>query len=330
MSVSRTQQLLALVVGLVAFAGESGASSTYASPAEAGGQWLVANENLGARWGRAETLGPLCTAEAIEAFRVPNLRLPTSYYWGASNTLAPKVIAVSPTCQKAFAAKVTLRAGRSHSSTWLSALAAACSPDRSWSGQLYANGIGGQHAGRGDGHRHRPFHAARAVAGSRPAGRRESGAGHIASTQRRRNQSLGPCATRAGIAFKREGCMRTKALLLAGLLLLPAPSQAVYNANLAGVVVDVVVYSDSDQVLFKLNSQPTTHPLCNPAYFAVGTDVDPTRRKVLLARLLLAKATGEPTNIGYDKDGACARPSWSSRQGRRMGSGSCRPCGSCR
>lgn len=100
--------------------------------------------------------------------------------------------------------------------------------------------------------------------------------------------------------------MRTKALLLAGLLLLPAPSQAVYNANLAGVVVDVVVYSDSDLVLFKLNSQPTTHPLCTPAYFAVGTDVDPTRRKVLLARLLLAKATGEPTNVGYDKDGACA------------------------
>lgn len=136
MSVSRTQQLLALVVGLVAFAGESGASSTYASPAEAGAQWLVANENLNASWGRAEEVRPLGTAEAIEALRALDLRLPA--YWGASNTLTPKVTAVSPTCQKAFAAKVTLRAGRSHSSTWLSALVAARSPDRSWSGDVYA------------------------------------------------------------------------------------------------------------------------------------------------------------------------------------------------
>jgi hypothetical protein len=100
--------------------------------------------------------------------------------------------------------------------------------------------------------------------------------------------------------------MRTNALLLAGLLLVCTPSQAVYNANMTGVVTDVLLYTDAHQVLFRLNNQPAAHPLCTPTYFAVGSDVDPTRRKVLLARLLLAKATGEQINIGYDKDGLCA------------------------
>ena len=100
--------------------------------------------------------------------------------------------------------------------------------------------------------------------------------------------------------------MKIRALLLAVLLLICGPTHAIYNANMAGVVSEVLLYTDSDYVLFKLNNQPTTHPACTATYFAVGSDVDPTRRKILIARLLLAKATGEQTNIGYDKDGACA------------------------
>lgn len=103
--------------------------------------------------------------------------------------------------------------------------------------------------------------------------------------------------------------MRWRAFVLASaisLFSLPQTTNAVYNANIVGRVTDVLVYTDYDFVLFRLDNQPAVHPLCNVNYFALSSDMDPGRRKSLLARLLLAKATGEPTNIGYDKEGACA------------------------
>ena len=85
-----------------------------------------------------------------------------------------------------------------------------------------------------------------------------------------------------------------------------SPVNAQYNANIQGVVTSVLVYTDNNLILVRLKNQPTTHPLCNPVYFAVGSDVDPKRIDRLLSRLLLAKTTGETVNIGYDNAGNCA------------------------
>ena len=80
-----------------------------------------------------------------------------------------------------------------------------------------------------------------------------------------------------------------------------------YNANVQGVVKDVMVYTTGDYIYFKLENQPTTHQSCNPVYFVVPETVPVNRRQMLLSRLLAAKATGEVTNIGYDQEGGCAK-----------------------
>jgi hypothetical protein len=94
------------------------------------------------------------------------------------------------------------------------------------------------------------------------------------------------------------------ALMTAVLSLTPA--QAGYNANMTGVVTEVLTYLDSTMILFRLDNQPTTHPLCNPVYFAVNVATDSEVRKQVLARLLVAKATGESVNIGYDNAADCS------------------------
>jgi hypothetical protein len=54
------------------------------------------------------------------------------------------------------------------------------------------------------------------------------------------------------------------------LLAFASASSAGYNANIQGVVKDVLTYP-SDLVLFRLSNQPTTHPLCRPEYFYMET-----------------------------------------------------------
>ena len=102
--------------------------------------------------------------------------------------------------------------------------------------------------------------------------------------------------------------MRKQVLKAVGLLTLslaPLGSQAYYNANISGVVTQVLTYPESGHILFVLNNQPS-HPTCNSSYFAfgdVGTEAVVNR---VYARLLLAHATGEPVNIGFDNAGDCA------------------------
>lgn len=95
------------------------------------------------------------------------------------------------------------------------------------------------------------------------------------------------------------------ALLLTNSFTIPS-AYAVYNANLAGVMQAVLHYDDSDLVLFRLVNQPTSHPLCNPSYFAIDPAVTADRRKAMVAHLLLALANKEEVNIGYDNAGNCA------------------------
>jgi len=79
-----------------------------------------------------------------------------------------------------------------------------------------------------------------------------------------------------------------------------------YDANTGGVVTDVLVYTDSNVILFKLANQPASHPACTAGFFALDSAISEQRLSRLYARLLSAKASGEAVNIGYDSVGNCA------------------------
>lgn len=89
-------------------------------------------------------------------------------------------------------------------------------------------------------------------------------------------------------------------------LFVSSNASAVYNANMSGVVTAVWTYTEHDTIYFQLSTQPATHPSCEPWAFVIPSEVPADRRKALLARLMMAKATGETINIGYDNAGDCA------------------------
>jgi len=98
-------------------------------------------------------------------------------------------------------------------------------------------------------------------------------------------------------------------LLLCIVLTTLSPSSALagYDANITGVVTEVLVYSDSNIVLFRLNNQPSSHPGCSSAqYFELFNVPEPMFGR-LYARLLAAKVSGEAINIGYDSVGSNCR-----------------------
>ena len=79
-----------------------------------------------------------------------------------------------------------------------------------------------------------------------------------------------------------------------------------YNANISGVVTQVLTYTGSDQILFRLNNQPSSHPQCNVDFFSIDPSLPADRRSVVLSRLLIAYSSGKPVNIGYDSEGDCS------------------------
>lgn len=89
-------------------------------------------------------------------------------------------------------------------------------------------------------------------------------------------------------------------------MLTSAPSFAIYNANMKGVVTQVSTYTDSNQIYFTLNTQPSSHPKCDHKLFSIDASVPTDRRSTLLSRLLAAHAMGEPITVGYDKEGDCS------------------------
>ncbi len=89
------------------------------------------------------------------------------------------------------------------------------------------------------------------------------------------------------------------------LLLAVTPGHAFYNANIQGVVTGVWTYDDRDSIYVHLDTQPTSHPTCNPLYFVIDPSLSADRRHMMHARLLLAYSSGEVINIGYDNAGNC-------------------------
>lgn len=97
-----------------------------------------------------------------------------------------------------------------------------------------------------------------------------------------------------------------KRLWLVLLMGLSGAVSAAYDANMKGVITDLMVYTYEDTIIIKLNNQPTSHPACNPSHFAIDATVPLDRRQAILSRLLTAYASKENVNIGYDSQGNCA------------------------
>lgn len=101
--------------------------------------------------------------------------------------------------------------------------------------------------------------------------------------------------------------MNLKCLLCLILLTLNVKTaSAGYDANITGVVTNVLTYTHADQVYFRIDNQPSTHPKCKVTYFSIDASIPPERRAQVLSRLLTAHASGKPVNIGYDKTGDCS------------------------
>ncbi|NOX27022.1 MAG: hypothetical protein GXP21_02295 [Gammaproteobacteria bacterium] len=102
--------------------------------------------------------------------------------------------------------------------------------------------------------------------------------------------------------------MKKIKLILIGIsLCLSQHALAVYNANIQGVVAEVITYTDRDDILFKLQNQPASHPECEANYFAIDINAQADRRHQVLARLLTALTSGNSLTIGYDGEGDCAQ-----------------------
>lgn len=91
-------------------------------------------------------------------------------------------------------------------------------------------------------------------------------------------------------AFKSAAIVTLAAITAGG------PARAEYNSNIVGVITNVLTY-DSGHFLFTLSAMPAG-PCAN--YFVVPGDIPVDGRQMLLSRALVAKASGESINIGYD------------------------------
>lgn len=74
------------------------------------------------------------------------------------------------------------------------------------------------------------------------------------------------------------------------------PARAEYNSNIVGVIINVLTY-DGGHFLFTLSAMPPG-PCAN--YFIVPGDIPVDGRQMLLSRALVAKASGEEINLGFD------------------------------
>lgn len=90
------------------------------------------------------------------------------------------------------------------------------------------------------------------------------------------------------------------------LAILPMFTHAGYNANFSGKITQVLTYTASAQILIRVEGQPSTHPQCTQLDFlAIDAATPDNVRQIVLSRIMMAYASGETVNIGYDKEGGC-------------------------
>lgn len=99
--------------------------------------------------------------------------------------------------------------------------------------------------------------------------------------------------------------MNKMALTIVSLLLSTLVS-ANYDNNFRGKVLDVLTYPYSKNILIRVEGQPSSHPVCSKFdYMAIDSNIDNEARQLVFARLLMAYASGESVNIGYDANDEC-------------------------
>ena len=85
----------------------------------------------------------------------------------------------------------------------------------------------------------------------------------------------------------------------------PECALATYDSNLSGIADSVYTYP-SGVLLIHLTNQPSSHPSCNPTYFAVDPSaIDANAMNRMFARLMTSYSMQEPITIGYDSQGDC-------------------------
>ncbi|EHK5111974.1 hypothetical protein I2702_004795 [Vibrio parahaemolyticus] len=94
-------------------------------------------------------------------------------------------------------------------------------------------------------------------------------------------------------------------LFLCLLMVFSSPAWAGYDKNIEGNITHIFTYP-SGLVLFKLANQPTSHPTCNPRYFAIGSDLKEAAANRMFSRLLTLHTSKTPAYVGYDSQGNCA------------------------
>ncbi len=78
-----------------------------------------------------------------------------------------------------------------------------------------------------------------------------------------------------------------------------------YDSNLSGVVTKVLTYA-SGRIYIVLENQPSSHPACEHKFFAIDNTLSSDIRSQMLSRALVAFASKQVLNIGYDGEGDCA------------------------
>jgi len=83
-------------------------------------------------------------------------------------------------------------------------------------------------------------------------------------------------------------------------------TQANYDANFRGKVLNVLTYTEHKKILIRVEGQPTSHPVCTRFdYLVIDSGIDDQARQMVFSRLLMAYASGEVINIGYDSVDEC-------------------------
>ena len=97
-----------------------------------------------------------------------------------------------------------------------------------------------------------------------------------------------------------------KYLVCLSIMLLPVTTLANYDKNFTGRITHVLTYTHTNELLIRVEGQPTSHPKCSQFdYMAIDSSIPADRRQVVLSRILLAYTSGKPVNIGYDSKDEC-------------------------
>lgn len=95
--------------------------------------------------------------------------------------------------------------------------------------------------------------------------------------------------------------------LFISFIFLSGAVNAGYNSNFLTQLEGVYVYSDMNHIYIKTSTPAplSANSTCSNKYIVVDGEISSDRRNAILSRLLLAYASKETINIGYDNAANC-------------------------